>query len=696
MTKNQSLVLLTKGEKNRQVLSGQLNDLLRGKVQVRSLNIEEKFSPSLLEGDLIVVASMAIRRDLKHLLAGRPNVLVARRTIDLRGIHKLLRLPRRTKAMLVNDRKETAEEAISLLYGMGFNDFWFIPFYPGQDNIPEVEVAVTPGEPQLIPKNVKQVIDLGCRIIDVTTLTEILFRLDLLDEQANLLSARYLNQAIDISKKLVQSSNENQELNQLLTTVLNKVHDGVIAIDSAGKALVYNRSAEKFFKLPARQVIGRPLKEMIPQIAAERPLQQLKSEEDTAELYGDHKVLVRRTLLEDEKKQPKGVVVTFSDLGTLEKMERRLKAHPGNTGYVAKYTFNDIKGKSPAILGCLEKARYFAETDLTILINGPTGAGKELLAHAIHNASPRHLNPFVAINCTALPKDLLESELFGFEEGAFTGARRGGRAGLFEQANGGTIFLDEIGDLPLNLQAKLLRVLEEKEVMRIGAERIIPIDVRVVAATNRDLKQAVERGDFRQDLYYRLNTIMVRLPSLRERSEDIYLLFEHFLNKWGRKPEDFFTPRVLDALLGYSWPGNIRELRNVIDYMATICRGRKAGMEDLPPDLQQENPPLPVAAPENSVLLELGEIIGAKQFSADLAVLRAIAGNQSMGRQRLVEELKQQGYTLTEDMVRTRLKNLARSGLVKIGAGRQGTSITVKGRQLLAKWTGAGTVNSLS
>lgn len=685
MPQSQCLVLLAKGEHNRQVLSGQLNDLLRGKVQVRSLNIEQNFSPSLLDGDLIVVASEAIRRDLRRDLDGRSNVLVARRTLDMRGMYQLLSLPLRTKAMLVNDRKETAEEAISLLYGMGFSDFWFIPVYPGIDSIPRVEVAVTPGEPQLVPRSVKRVIDLGCRIIDVTTLTEILLYLDLLDEQANLLSARYLNQAIDISKRLVQSLNDNQELNQLLTTVLDKVNDCVIAVDSDGKTLVYNRSAEKFFNLPARRVMGRRLKEMIPQIAAERPMQQQKSEENSAEKYGEHKILVNRTLLENEKNQPKGVVVTFSELANLQKMERHLKNHHGSTGYVAKYTFDNIVGKSPSILKCLETARYFAGTELAVLINGPTGSGKELLAHAVHNASPRSMNPFVAINCTALPKDLLESELFGYEEGAFTGARRGGRAGLFEQANGGSIFLDEIGDLPMNLQAKLLRVLEEKEVMRIGAERIITIDVRVIAATNRELKQAVESGDFRRDLYYRLNTVTVRLPSLGERPGDVYLLIEYFLKKSGIDPEKFFTPAALNFLLNYPWPGNIRELRNVMDYLACICRNRRAAAEDLPPDLQPAGG-APGPADRPSWIEMAGEITGSGDFSVELAILKSIAENRSLGRQKLADELGRQGIAVTEDMVRTRLKNLAKKSLVKIGAGRQGTKITEKGRNMLEKW----------
>ncbi|MGI6284371.1 sigma 54-interacting transcriptional regulator [Neomoorella humiferrea] len=691
MLEGRSLVLVAKGEQNRQTLSGQLNDLLRGRVQVRSLCIDQDFSPSLLEGDLIVVASEPIRRDLDRYLSGHTNVIVARRTIDLRNLHLLLKLPPHTKIMLVNDRKETAEEVISLLYGMGFTDLWFIPVYPGLENIPNVEIAVTPGEAHLVPCNVKKIIDLGCRIIDVTTLTEILLRLDLLDEKAHLLSARYLNHVIEVSKKLAQSLKDNQELNQLLATVLDKVHDGVLTIDAGGRTLLYNRAAEKFFKLSAKQILGKRLQDLIPQINAERPLQQGKSEENVPEFYGEQKILVNRILLMNENNQPRGVVVTFSELGTVEKIERRLKNNPITTGYIAKYTFNDIQGQSPALLNCLEKAKYLAVTDLTILITGPTGSGKELLAHAIHNASPRCNKPFVAVNCAALPKDLLESELFGYEEGAFTGARRGGKAGLFEQANGGSIFLDEIGDLPFGLQAKLLRVLEEKEVMRVGAERVIPLDVRVIAATNQDLKRLVEQGVFRGDLYYRLNTFNLKLPSLQERREDIFPLITYFLKRWNLEPYNFFTPRALEALLAYSWPGNIRELRNVIDYLAAVCRERKVEIGDLPPDLQQTA----VDKKEEEFNNEyawinlFGESGEAKRFPIELAILRILNkcnnNGRGLGRQQLAKRLAEQGFKLTEDMVRTRIKHLAHKGYVQIGRGRQGTKITSRGKEVLSK-----------
>ena len=693
MSKPRTVVLVAKGERNRQVLGAQLNDLLRGRVEVRSLCVDVNFSPSLLEGDLIVVASEPIRRDLAPYFTGRSNVIVARRTIDLRNLHLLLKLPPYTKIMLVNDRRETAEEAISLLYSMGFTDYWFIPVYPGLENVPQVDIAVTPGEPQLVPPGVKQVVDLGCRIIDVTTLIEILLRLDLLDEKAHLLSARYLNYIIEISKKLVQSLKDNQELNLLLTTILDKVHDGVMAIDASGKTFVYNRAAERFFRYPAKQVLGRRLEDIIPQISPEKPLRELKSEENVVESYAGRRLLVNRTLLKGEDNQPQGVIITFNELDTLEKIERRLKAYPGATGYVAKYTFEDLRGEDPVFLECLEKAKHFASTDLPVLILGATGTGKELLAHAIHNASPRHSKPFIAVNCAALPKDLLESELFGYEEGAFTGARRGGRAGLFEQANGGSIFLDEIGDLPFNLQAKLLRVLEQKEVMRLGAERVIPIDVRILAATSKDVKEAVDHGEFRLDLYYRLNAFTVRLPSLKERQGDIPILISYFLQKHDREPHNFFTSEALKALMHYPWPGNIRELRNTIEYLVTVSGRRQVKLEDLPVEIREyywssisshERKIIKGGeSPRLDFLKEIGELY--PQIKIDVALLEILAESpeKALGRQALLAALKNRGWEISEDIVRTRIKELANQKLVIIGKTRQGTKITFKGEKWL-------------
>ncbi len=272
-----------------------------------------------------------------------------------------------------------------------------------------------------------------------------------------------------------------------------------------------------------------------------------------------------------------GAVITFDRLsGYLPLASAMLSQQRG-------ITFDSIIGEGRSIVETKELALRFAQGSSSVLILGESGTGKELFARAIHNASPRRSEPFVTINCGALPESLIESELFGYVKGAFTGASSGGKIGMFEMANHGTIFLDEIGTMPIYLQAKLLRVLQEHEITRIGAVRPVPIDVRVIAATNADLLEMSENGLFRRDLFYRIAVLPLKIPPLRERREDIILLTEYFIQKFCtllQKPLMGYTAGFMDKLLAYSWPGNVRELQNVIEYAVNIL---PYGKQDLDP-----------------------------------------------------------------------------------------------------------------
>ncbi|KUJ96467.1 MAG: Sigma54 specific transcriptional regulator, Fis family [Desulfonauticus sp. 38_4375] len=249
-----------------------------------------------------------------------------------------------------------------------------------------------------------------------------------------------------------------------------------------------------------------------------------------------------------------------------------------------------ILGKSPALTQLFKILEKVAPTDTTVLVTGESGTGKELLVRALHKNSPRHKGPFVPVNCGAIPKELLESELFGHEKGAFTHAIRS-RPGCFELANGGTIFLDEIGELDLSLQVKILRVIQEKEFERVGGTQTKKVDVRIVAATNRNLEEEVKKGNFREDLFYRLNVIPIELPPLRERGEDILLLANFFLEKFctlKNRPPLSFSPEVKELLLNYSWPGNVRELENFMERISILCENERVEIEDLPEKILKE------------------------------------------------------------------------------------------------------------
>jgi transcriptional regulator with PAS, ATPase and Fis domain len=295
----------------------------------------------------------------------------------------------------------------------------------------------------------------------------------------------------------------------------------------------------------------------------------------------------------------KGAVITCQDITQIQETEEKIRQTLWKRGLTAKNSFGDIIGRSAAITEAIHLARKYGETGLTVLIHGESGTGKELFAQSIHNVSKVHMGPFVALNCATIPKDLLESTLFGYEDGAFTGAIKGGKKGVFELANNGTLFLDEITEMDISTQANFLRVLQEKEIMRIGGDRVIPVSVRIVCASNKSLKNQVEQGLFREDLFYRLNVLALEIPPLRDRKGDILLLTRHFSKKYSErfgKGEVFFPDEVIRLLDGYSWPGNVRQLENVIQKVVIVSDRGEAEIKYIQSDIfsmQREEPAEP-------------------------------------------------------------------------------------------------------
>jgi len=346
-----------------------------------------------------------------------------------------------------------------------------------------------------------------------------------------------------------------------LKAILDSVYDGIIAVDGEGKVELMNPAAERMLNIKASQSIGRQANLMIPNSRLNEVLTTGKAEIGELQDMGNIHIVTNRVPIKDET-EVMGAVATFQDASRLIQVEHRLRREMTKNRFVAKYRLNDILGESPLIVETKEMAAKFALSDLTLLIYGPSGSGKEMFAQGIHLAGKRKIHPFVAINCAALPPTLLESELFGYDEGAFTGAKRKGKLGLFELGHGGTVFLDEIDSLPIELQGRLLRVLQEKEVLRVGGDMIIPVDIRVVAATNKLPHELVEAGKLREDLYYRLNVLYLEIPSLRERIQDIPLLSRHFLTSLKSDIGLLGVEELMPYLLRYDWPGNVRELLN--------------------------------------------------------------------------------------------------------------------------------------
>ena len=370
------------------------------------------------------------------------------------------------------------------------------------------------------------------------------------------------------------------ENKNLIRKILDVSADGLMVVNREGIIVYVNQSFVDIHNIPEKEAVGRHVTKIIENTRMHFVAETGMAETDAIQtIHGRDVVVSRIPLIEDDECIGAVGKIRFLDVGEVKdltervnKIEKQLRKTPlKNTD--THYTFADIVAFSASSLNAKKSAYRSATCDASVLLLGESGVGKEVYAHSIHNLSKRNKGPFIRLNCSAIQQELFESELFGYEEGAFTGAKKGGRKGKFEQAHTGTIFLDEIGDMPLNAQAKLLRVLQEKEIDKLGGEKIVHIDVRVIAATNQNLEQLVEEGKFRKDLFYRLNVIPIILPPLRERELDIPELIRLFWKQLKKDHGIYYKQLDHSALMvmqKYEWPGNIRELRNILERAMTV------------------------------------------------------------------------------------------------------------------------------
>lgn len=371
--------------------------------------------------------------------------------------------------------------------------------------------------------------------------------------------------AITEAKRLAEALTEERKKADRFKSIVNFNPSGLMMVDESGIVTLANPVAEKTLGKPAQKIIGQPAATLIDSFPFSDLLENgVTHLEKTLQLH-KRQILIKAHVMEKDG-IPNGILLTLEKMSAAKTEEESKRLSDMKKGFSAKKNFNDIIGTSDVIRQKIMRAKKYARSDSNILLYGETGVGKELFAQSIHNYSYRYQEPFVAINCAALPENLLESELFGHEEGAFTGSRKGGKIGLFEIASGGTIFLDEIGEIPTQLQSRLLRVLQEKEIIRVGGDSIIPVNVRIITATNKNLENLIP-GRFREDLYYRLNVLRIDIPPLRERGSDIVQLFKSFIPKYLKNntsltglKDDYFN-----ILKIYSWPGNIRQLVNIVE-----------------------------------------------------------------------------------------------------------------------------------
>ena len=401
-----------------------------------------------------------------------------------------------------------------------------------------------------------------------------------------------MNQAIQMAIKLAETNRQEKENNHMLNSILNFTHEGIVVTGQNNEIIMFNPSAEKITGLSREYIIGKKAEDVLLNTRLHIIAKTKRKELNAIQDMGHTQVLTNRVPIINDGNLI-ACLATFQSIDVLEKAHEKIRRKLNDKGFIAKAHFEDILGTSQHISKAKMNAKLYSRTDSTILIQGESGTGKDLFAQSIHNASFRSNKPFVAINCSSLSHSLLESELFGYEGGSFTGAIKEGKKGIFELADGGTIFLDEIGEINLDLQTKLLRVIEQNEVRRIGGEEMHPIDTRIIAATNKNIWQMVTKGDFRVDLYYRLNVLELKIPPLRDRPNDIPILLSFFLKRFCAELDNN-TIQILSnnpEFLNYKWPGNVRELRNIVERFSVLYQSEsiESLMELLPHNVSQDN-----------------------------------------------------------------------------------------------------------
>ena len=648
----------------------QLEYFFADAVELYTYSIEDgtAYSPKTEDIFLITTISFDSHNEVLRYIPKDKHIVNGTITVRNSTIEKLKKLPSGTKALLVNSTKSMCEESIVLLHQKGINNISFSPYYPGcKEKYEDIPLAITPGEAHFAPAG-KEIIDIGNRVLDTNTILEII---SFTDCEYLLKTDRLINYFDEISENNtgVESLISKMELaTQQFNILLRLSSEGIILVDKKNNIIMCNQKANDFLEKGRIDILYKPASSAFQNNIFEQAAKDQITK--TVLLLSPSGIKLKLKVIPIVKHG-----IYLSGIGIINRAnpEDEIMTSAVNKilkkGHIARYTFDSIITKSKNVIKIKEVAKKMAKSNSAVLITGESGTGKELFAHSIHNYSSRRDKPFVAINCAALADNLLESELFGYEEGAFTGAKKGGKTGLFEIANNGTLFLDEIEGMSKNLQFKLLRVIQEKEIIKVGGDEMIPIDVRIIAASNENLGELVENKVFRQDLYYRLNTLPITIPPLRERIDDLYLLIEDF-----KQEMDFnfiFTKASKHLIENYTWPGNIRELRNCIEYLG--CLGETIiEPEMFPQNMNSLNKNItkPSSYEEKNIFYETAFVIDELEKKG-----------KSCGRKSISEELKNKNIYISEAKIRKILENMKNDGLISSGEGRTGSKLTSFGRK---------------
>lgn len=660
------VTIITVDDKLADAYKSDIENFFGGDIEIESRSINNCSNNRMIETDLILISTYSIFVIAKKYASRNCEIIRVNRTISKKGYEELRKVPTAINALLVNVGSKTVAETISLIYNIGRKDIELFPYYPGIQDYPKLDIAITPGEFKIVPGFVKTIIDIGHRVIDISTILDIISNLKLDKEKYKEKILRYYSDTIPANYEIRNIVTEKYRLEDQLAMLFENLNEGIIMYNEKGIIQDSSSSVRELVNYSTGDIIGKKITDIFS--IKETEIQNRNTMEKVLKINGDD---IIATIIPAHN-----VGLNYGGIAILKKfsdVERKMHEHRRNVigkGHKSKYTLKDIIGSSTTIKRVKEIAIRMAKSESSILITGESGTGKELFAHIIHNNSKRKDEQFVAVICSSIPENLLESELFGYEDGAFTGARRGGKQGLFEIAHGGTLFLDEIGEMPLHLQNRLLRVLQEQEVMRIGGDKVMHIDVRIIAATNINLEKQIKEGKFRKDLYYRLNVLPLKIPPLRERKDDIFEICDYFKKKY--RGNFTLSHEAYEFFRTYNWEGNIRELRNYVEYFVNLDKSV----------IQEHDIPAFAHREKNIVNIEDNDLFKSEEDLNKilLEILFSYHKNKKkIGRKQMSFELEKKNIYMSEQEVRSNFKILEKIGYVKTNKGRGGTRITKKG-----------------
>jgi transcriptional regulator with PAS, ATPase and Fis domain len=663
--------VLTVDEMIAKFFKAELESIFGELLEVRYVTTEVRPLPFIYESDLVLYTDPSILIEFMPKIKSDSPVLMMKRTLSKDAMRLLEALPENSRCLVCNINSFMANETLATMYQLGLNHLQLIPYTIGSKEPTEpIDYVIAHMDYDFISHIDAPHIIIGSRIFDINTVLDIVSILDISEAEGERLLLKYSMRIPNMWKGLNSTLENKRILSSKWQLLLNELSTGVIVVDENNQINMVNSMANSMFDNHIKQFEKLELKDMIHEFPSLQLFQSIPEIENELLLFNNKKLIISIKNISIGSNHY-GRIILVKNYKEVVEIQQKIYQKIIGKGHYSRYTFESLIGTDPRIAERIEICKRIANADASILINGESGTGKEIFAGSIHNYSQRRNEPFIAINCAALPESLLESELFGYEEGAFTGAKKGGKIGFFENAHHGTLFLDEIGELPLKLQARLLRVLQEKEIIRLGGDSIIKIDTRIIAATNQDLFAMVEAGNFRKDLFYRLNVFQIDAPPLRERRADIPKLIQGYLD--FKRGQHQYSKLFLQFCMSYEWPGNVRELNNVIEYLIAVSDGTFIP-RSLPSYLKKRE------------FLDF-PIRSKGQHSQDYYILDTIDYLKSQGhrtgRRNVNEAFNRLYYHISEVEVRSILEKLKERDWIEYGSGPIGCTLTPIGLEKL-------------